>query len=65
MGIKILAQNILRRSGSLRAADAPEGLKNQSKYSGLILGGQVNTIHRMANLARTLVKGILEDLFGQ
>ena len=47
MKIKILAQNNVCRLGSLRALHVPEALKNVSKNSGLILGGQVVTRHRM------------------
>ena len=40
-------------------------LKNMSANKSLILGGQVKNVTKITFLARTHVKGTLEDLFGQ
>ena len=41
---------VCRAHGSLRVSSVPEGLKNMSKNSSLILGGQVITRHRMTKI---------------
>ena len=53
------------RTGSLRVSNVPDILKNMSANKSLILGGQVINVPKITFLARTLVKGTLEDLFGQ
>ena len=46
-------------------SNVPDMLKNMSANKSLILGGQVKNVTKITFLARTLVKGTLEDLFGQ
>ena len=41
---------VCRAHGSLRVSSVPEGLKNMSKNSSLILGGQVITRQRMTKI---------------
>ena len=53
------------RTGSLRVSNVADILKNVSANKSLILGGQVINVTKITFLARTLVKGTPEDLFGQ